>query len=230
MASLQQAAVLELIYFDVMARGLAPACALELSGLPWARRASPDRMALKADHTTYPFGQLPVLVHGEVVVAQSTAIANYIGRQARMLGAGELEHTTSDMLIAAFEVIYQLLTDGVPTAYAKLGERRKGDFDFYRKTLDELLPVQLLALERLLAARHGKWSAAENTVGEIYLATLLYQIRLVHASCLDATPLLKSCTERMLARPELQLVISGRSRYGHWVQYFISAEPPLAPK
>jgi len=52
-----------------------------------------------------PFGQLPIVQDGELVLAQSLAIANYLGRKAKLLGETDEDFGLSQSLLQEMEDI-----------------------------------------------------------------------------------------------------------------------------
>lgn len=173
----------ELRYFPVMAKGLGPALAAEFSGLPWkgstdlnfvtGTGANPSEAwaKLKADS---PFGQLPILTTAEgVMIAQTTAIINYIGKAGGTEGEGH-DFALSQMLIAESEDIYALLQKVVPTVVVK-SKGSQADYDAFWATT---LPSHLQKLEKLCAGK-PKFTATGTSPGELYLFSALHQCVLV---------------------------------------------------
>ena len=186
---------LELRYFDVAAKGLGPTLCAEFSGLNWEGNAS-----LKHDREKWaeikrsggaPFMQQPLLTtqSGEII-AQTVAIVNWIGQKA---GTGGVTNdgcwrswSTSQMLIAEAEDIYDLMQKFVPTKYVALGTgskihgKEKYD-EFWRATL----PKHLIMLEKFMKGKgyhsmeSGGGGGGDPTTGELYLFSMLYQAQQV---------------------------------------------------
>lgn len=62
------------------------------------------------------------------------------------------------------------------------------------------------------------------TVGEIYLWSVLHQIKLVKSTVLDEFAKIVAFYNRLEAREEIQKVLKGESSYGELTQYFIPHE------
>ena len=105
MLSVQQARFLnfatmpiQITYFPVRGR-LLPVLVARAGGLDFEfKTVSPANWPgdLKAK---CPFGQLPIMVDGDVTLAQSIAIANYLGRKAKLLGDTDLDFGLSQSLM-----------------------------------------------------------------------------------------------------------------------------------
>jgi len=140
-----------LTYFPLLAKGLAPALCAELSGISW--KGSKDvgfsfeywgqhKDEIKAKT---PFGQLPMLETPEgMVIGQSIAICNYIGRVAGTEGANPAEFAMSQMLLAEGEDIYALMQKYQPTQFVK--SKAEDNSKFWA----EVLPDHMKKLEALL--------------------------------------------------------------------------------
>mmetsp|Transcript_863 Transcript_863/g.2569 ORF Transcript_863/g.2569 Transcript_863/m.2569 type:complete len:225 (+) Transcript_863:86-760(+) len=220
--------MLTLVYFDVMARGLGPALALERGGAEWKRDPVPEGNQLKADRATYPFGQLPILrdESNGIVVAQTVAIANYIGRKTNTTGATEAEQALSDMLLCEFETFYSLLGKSFSTANAK------ADPKLFAQRRDIDIPAQLSYLEDILKARgkDGVFTPNAASVGESLLFSVIHQIVLCLPEILAPFATVKAWYDKVLAEPAVHKVLNGESPYGKFVQYFCHpTEEELAP-
>jgi glutathione S-transferase len=163
---------LELRYFNVMAKGLGPALVLEYSGLEW--RGSKDlgfHGGLWQDlKPKTPFGQLPLLTlpTGEMI-AQTTAIINYIGKTAGTEGSGS-SYATSQMLLGEAEDLYALMQKFVPTIYVAIDKKLGVEAynDFWLKTAHE----HLEKINRL----SGHDFLGTTLPGALYLFSILHQM------------------------------------------------------
>lgn len=215
----------ELRYFPVMAKGLGPTLVAEHSGLAWKgnkdlgfiARGGPPGNNFTDLKEKLPFGQLPLLttVEGNMV-AQTTAIINYIGKIAGTEGSG-LDYAVSQMLIAEAEDIYAMTNRHVPTIVAPLNQGIKGDKGAYDLFWSEKLPPHLANLERLCAAGSG----FHGTPGGLYLFSILHQLCLVVPSLLEGSTTLASWYANTLTHPHTAKVLAGDSSMGPFKQYFI---------
>ena len=104
----------QLIYFPVYAKGLQLALAAEMSGQDWegitTEADGPNSWKTIKGSGIAPFGQMPLLkTPSGLVIAQSTAIANYIGKKAGMLGSTDEDFALSQMCMAEAEDIYSMM-------------------------------------------------------------------------------------------------------------------------
>jgi glutathione S-transferase len=90
-------------YWPVKGRAEIIRLALVLAGVAWKEEApKPDtkEMKMKAGTAEFPFGQWPLLVDGETVLCQSSAILRHLGRANGMYGKNKNEDYISDCIIA----------------------------------------------------------------------------------------------------------------------------------
>lgn len=220
-------APLELRYFPVMAKGLGCAIVCEYSGLPWMgskelgflARGGPPGKNFADIKASLPFGQLPLLTTAEgEMVAQTTAIINFVGKTAGIEGDGR-DYAVSQMLIAEAEDLYALTNKCVPTIVAPLNQGIKGDKAQYDTFWNEKLPPHLAYLEKLCAAGAG----FHETPGSLYLFSILHQLALVKPGLLKGGKLGKWYAATLADRRTVK-VLAGESSIGELKQYFI-AEP-----
>eukprot|EP01123_Difflugia_compressa_P009440 TRINITY_DN313_c0_g1_i1.p1 TRINITY_DN313_c0_g1~~TRINITY_DN313_c0_g1_i1.p1 ORF type:complete len:213 (-),score=45.31 TRINITY_DN313_c0_g1_i1:153-752(-) len=56
-----------------------------------------------------PFGQLPTLADGDILLGQSLAIARYLARKAHLLGETDREFAVSEMMVQQYDDFYNQL-------------------------------------------------------------------------------------------------------------------------
>jgi glutathione S-transferase len=114
-----------------------------------------------------PFGQLPVLYHNDLVVAQSRTIARYCAKLANIWPENLEENVTADMLMEQAEDIF--------TLFAKA--KYSGDEDAQRSAWQEVkatkLPVKLNSLVKLLGDKNY-FSGNNYHAGDIAVFSTLY--------------------------------------------------------
>ena len=165
-------------YFALNAKGLGPALVAEYSGLPWKGNqgaefdSSKDWKALKPDT---PFGQMPLLTTADGLhIAQTTAIINYIGKQAKTEGDGT-DYIMSQMCLAEGEDLYNLLVKLNPTIL-KPQKCPRAEYDAMWETT---IPAHLAHLEKLSAGEHKhKFSSTGATTGEVCVLRMYFESRL----------------------------------------------------
>lgn len=238
-----------LTYFPVLAKGLAPALCAEHSGLPYKGNRDTGFTGnmwpkLKASGRS-PFDQLPILeTPGKLVVGQTMAICNHIGKVAGTEGKDLQEYTMSQMVMAEGEDLYIQLQKYQPTAFAK--HKSENNAKFWA----EVVPAHLKKLEALMQRRsssgavagclsgicgggggaRGKqvgFTSSGTTPGELLLFSYLYQMQLVNEKFLGAAPRLGAWFNHVKTMPETQRVTSGESAMGAMTQYFIEMQPEL---
>eukprot|EP00930_Biecheleria_cincta_P038383 TRINITY_DN26374_c1_g3_i1.p1 TRINITY_DN26374_c1_g3~~TRINITY_DN26374_c1_g3_i1.p1 ORF type:complete len:231 (+),score=67.97 TRINITY_DN26374_c1_g3_i1:64-756(+) len=214
-----------LTYFPLFAKGLAPALCAELSGLAWKSNkdtgfAMDKWEDLKASGKP-PFGQLPILETDKgMVIGQTTAICNYIGRVSGLEGKDDEDFATSQMLIAAGEDLYNLMQKYQPTKFVKSKSEDNNKF------WSEILPAEAKKLQALLekGPNPAAGFTSSTSVGELYFFAMLHQAVLVTSDCLAPTPALQKWYESMKALPGVAKVLAGDSAFGTLEQYFVPVQ------
>ncbi|CAK9031125.1 unnamed protein product [Durusdinium trenchii] len=222
---------MKLYYFPLMAKGLGPALVAEFSGLPWVGPKDlgftrDDWPKLKESGKCH-FGQLPLLENGSVRVSQCLAIVNYMARLSGMEGATPEEFAMSQSLLAEGEDLYAAMQKFQPTVSVKLGDlgrdgmTRKGDREAFTKFWEEWVPDQMRKLDALV---NGDQFTSTTTVGELYLWSMLHQMKLCQPSLFSGTDQLASFYTRLENDPKVQRVVTGKSSFGELNQYFVNPE------
>lgn len=224
-----------LTYFGVMAKGLAPALVAEMSGRPFKSTVIKDpatewggESGLKASGKC-PFGQLPLLevpARGKTPgqnIAQATAICNYIARIAKrksgLEGNGAAEYAMSQMLMAEGEDLYSGMGKNQTTMMVKeYGPPNKNPKEAAQKWWAENVKEQMQHLEKIITSTEGPgFTKSGTTVGEVYLFSMLHQMKLVKGDVLDGTKGLLAWYEATTAHPSVAKVLDA----GEYKQYFM---------
>jgi len=131
---------MKITYWGMKSRVYLPLLLLHKGGLKydWDKAENWPNHPAKA---VAPFGQLPLLQDGDVVVAQSLAVARYISRKAHLQGETDAEFATSEMLIQEMEDIY--LTMAMAMYHADKADAAK-------KARETTIPGHFAHLEKLL--------------------------------------------------------------------------------
>eukprot|EP00798_Chlamydomonas_sp_ICE-L_P015212 gene15212-21289_t len=115
----------KLCYWPLKGRGEVIRLSLAHKGVAY-EEVVVDRDEMKNNRETYPFGQCPRYIDGDIDLVQSNTIARFIGRKYGMMGETEKEHCMVDMVMEGVEslrsaylkLIYQdLLSDEAKAAY-----------------------------------------------------------------------------------------------------------------
>merc|ERR1712113_850527 len=96
---------------------------------------------------------------GGLVIGQTTAICNYIGRASGLEGKDDQEFAMSQMLVAEGEDLYALMQKYQPTKFVK--EKAEDNKKFWA----EVAPAEFAKLEGLLATTPGDTFTPKPTVG-----------------------------------------------------------------
>ena len=184
--------------------------------------------------------RVPLLEVDGMAIGQCVAIVNYIGRRAGMEGRDAEEFAMSQMLLAEGEDLYAAMQKFVPTVYVPLSEKTtpERNADWWNR----IAPGHLQRLEALVVHRakpaaptslaYGaavaqnlpqaeRFTSSGQTVGEIYLWSMLHQMRLCKPDLLYPFPQLRAFYEQTAALPGVVNVLSGNSPFGPFVQYFV---------
>ena len=228
-----------LSYFGVMAKGLGPALVAEMSGRPWTATTFKDdatgwrgESGLRATGKC-PFGQVPLLevpARGKTPaqnIGQATAICNYIARIAKrksgLEGDSAAEYAMPQMLMAEGEDLYNGLIKNQTTVFAKeYGVGAKGTVEASKKWWAETAKDHIAALEKLLGTTEGPaFTKGGTTVGEVYLFSMLHQVKLVKGTILDDAVGLLAWYDATKANASIAKVLSNESACGEYKQYFM---------
>lgn len=219
-------------YFQLWAKGPAPALALNHSGLDW-KGVFPENWAeLKP---TTPWGHLPVLdVPGIGMIGHELTILNYIGRRSKKVGGFNMkDFTVSSQLMAEAEDIYQALGKIQPTVMAK--DKPKDAVDAFWAGSDATvhnknqgLAVFLSHLEKFHGScgkESGKFTSSGVTIGECKLWSTLHMLKLIKDDVLTEYSALAGFYDTFGALPKTkEIVESGGKMPGAFNQYFLAAE------
>ncbi|KAF8072903.1 Gstp1 [Scenedesmus sp. PABB004] len=93
-----------LFYFPLRGRAEVIKLMFEAKGVEYEVK-DVDYAAMKGDRTTYPFGQCPRLVDGDLDMCQSNAIIRHVARKHGLYGSGEAEAAAVDQIIDGVEDI-----------------------------------------------------------------------------------------------------------------------------
>ena len=212
-------------------QGLGPALVLEHSGLEWNGNASipfSTNLDWKDLKPSTPFGQLPLLttLHGELHIAQTTAIINYVGKVSGMEGENE-SFALSQQLLAEGEDIYNLMVKFVPTLYKRLSgpgvSTTKGSRSDYDNFFAETLPKHLAQIQALITTFSHHCEGSKFLPGELYLFSIIHQACLV-APFISLYPKLQAWYNEIQTSESTQKVLKGESKMGNLNQYFQSAD------
>mmetsp|Transcript_21287 Transcript_21287/g.50478 ORF Transcript_21287/g.50478 Transcript_21287/m.50478 type:complete len:179 (-) Transcript_21287:336-872(-) len=167
---------------------------------------------------------MPILETAEgVVIGQSLAIANFMGRKGDMFGSGDADFAKSQMCFAEGEDIYALLL-GAGLQRWQSAEARGAKAADQAELFAELLPAHVAYLEALCSAGGG-FTSTGATCGELYLVGMLLQVTLAApagGAILDAHPKLKAWFTTTMARPAVKSVLEGKSAIGKMDVYFVT--------
>jgi len=210
----QKGDVVEVHYFPSRGRAEAIRLMLEFAGVDYEDKfyARDEWASVHKKSGKFPFGQMPLLVHGTTRVAQSQAIVRHIARLTGMAGKNESEVTQADELAGYVEDLRKPYGALVYNASA-----RELKAAFMRDTLQPAFA----RLEARLVANGGFYGGGAHFVGNdyTYADVMLYDVcdcyqRLVDASA-SATlneqyPMLMGFQRKFEALPNIKAYISSK--------------------
>jgi glutathione S-transferase len=142
-----------------------------------------------------PFGQLPIMVDGNLMLGQSLAIANYLAKKAKLLGDSDEDFGLSQSLMQEAADIQSDARDGMSNF------REPAKKPGYEAFVAEKLPLHLGNLEKLVK---GDKFTSSLTVGELALFLILNRLLDVLPGALDKFPKVKAFYQRVLALPRVK--------------------------
>jgi len=120
-----------------------------------------------------PFGQVPILVDGDLVVAQGNSIARLLAKRANLLGETDREYAINDSLLEEANDLFTILGK----AHYGGGDKKEA----YEKALVESYPPHFQRLEKLLGGQD--YFTGKLLIGDFAIFSTLNII-------LDSTPTL----------------------------------------
>jgi len=192
-------AVYRLTYFNLWAKGPAPALALSHSGLKHELVYPKDWSKEKGKAT---FSKLPMLqVEGGPTISHELAILNFIGRVVpKMAGENTHDYLVSQQLMCESEDIYAKLTRFQPTT-SKKEKVTKEELDaFWSKPPNMMVHNREQGLHgnlRLLDDFYETTSSG-TSIGECKLYSTLHLLRMIDGSVLETYGFLTISTKRHL--------------------------------
>eukprot|EP00747_Dinoflagellata_sp_TGD_P164636 gnl/TRDRNA2_/TRDRNA2_184837_c0_seq1.p1 gnl/TRDRNA2_/TRDRNA2_184837_c0~~gnl/TRDRNA2_/TRDRNA2_184837_c0_seq1.p1 ORF type:complete len:330 (-),score=44.85 gnl/TRDRNA2_/TRDRNA2_184837_c0_seq1:128-1117(-) len=231
------ASPVKLIYFPVLAKGIAPALALEFAGMQWEAEFPDDWPTLKPNT---PFGELPVLdVPGFGMVGHEIAILNFIGRRKPAIaGLTEKDFLISQQCMQEGEDIYKRLGTYQDTIMVK-DKCTPEEYEELWSAADPTVHnrkqgvhVHLLRLQQLQVdvagqegADAGMFTSTGETLGELKLWTSLHFLVLIKPDILEGYPTLAVFYDRIGSDARTQAILETGGKFpGPFKQYFIPRE------
>eukprot|EP01012_Entosiphon_sulcatum_P009726 TRINITY_DN15554_c0_g1_i2.p1 TRINITY_DN15554_c0_g1~~TRINITY_DN15554_c0_g1_i2.p1 ORF type:complete len:203 (+),score=50.67 TRINITY_DN15554_c0_g1_i2:652-1260(+) len=201
-------APIKIIYFPVRARQFIAALVAEIGNLDYEiETVTEEWLKMKADA---PFGQLPILIDGDIRMAQSLAIARYLARKADLLGKPDADFAQSEQLLQEAEDLYIASATNLPKTWSKA---KPEGFDTF---LHETVPRHLGYLEKLV--KDGKFTS-EITIGELAVYAVLNLIRNVKDDILEGFPGVTAVYDRIASHPKVTAWVAASPQ-----AYFVKPE------
>lgn len=231
-----------LTYWPLFAKGIAPAIALEVSGLPWQLGAAPgskgtgdiwsEWLEMKPNTS---WGFLPNLETGDGGrIGSELAILQYLARCAPMLdGATDADIRISQELLHQSEELYQKIAKNVPTTMDPNKDPNAfGDWwlgnDPTTHSNAQGLQVYLNQFENFyisVGGAGGRFTSQGSTIGEIKLYATLACLILIDNEILRDYPNLLEFYLGWEANPAVKNLLDRAMGEWGWNQYFIAPPP-----
>jgi len=185
-------------YFALRARGEAIRLSLADAGVKYKeenpKEWSEERIA-GVDSGLLPFGQLPLLIHGDISLVQSGSILRYLGQTFNLAGVSKKEHILVDQLLGAAEDLRTLLFGLIYKS--KQEEKAK---ETHLKQAHE----HFENIERILKRTKSDYLASKQfTVADAAWFDLLDGHVRIYSDFLQSHPLLKAWYDRVTSRPNI---------------------------
>jgi len=173
-----------LYYWGIKARAQLAVLVAAYAGQPLDWNKQPDWPGLKP---STPFGQLPYLEDGDVKLAQSGAIARYLGRKFGLQGESDADFAHSEQLIEESQDIFTAL---VKANYSP------NKAEAYTEAFATTIPNHLANLEKLL---NGDRFTSKTTTGELAIFNVINIALDLEAGLLGNFPGLQAFYNRIAA-------------------------------
>lgn len=171
---------LELTYFDIHGGRAEPArIALHMGGVPFTDTRIPPKSFADVKES-YPFGQLPILRVGELVLSQNNAIHRYVGQLTGLYPADPLAAACCDEVLEALEDVNHKFARSLHIADPERFEATR------KKVVAGPLSFAVERVGQLLTRRGGVWFAG----GALSMADLkcFVWVRTLSSGQLDHVP------------------------------------------
>merc|ERR1711924_61876 len=222
----------KLNYFPLTAKGFGVSLVLQESGIEWEpndlggaglktlKEAFPVwGGGLKAKST--PFHQLPVLYADGLEIGQCTAICQFIGKKADMLGDSDRDYAVGAMLLRTADEVYDAMYKDLPAIVDKVHSYDHKTKESYEKLFGETIPGFLGNLEPMCTTDAG-FTTSGCTPGELYLFAFLHQLQMCESGTLDKFGKIQAWYQRTLSRPSVEKVLAGEGPIGTMEFMFFS--------
>ena len=183
-------------YWGIKARAQLAILVAAYAGQELIWNKEPDWPGLKP---ATPFGQLPFLEDGDVKIAQSGAIARYLGRKFGLQGESDADFAQSEQLIEESQDIF--------TAVAK-AQYSPNKAEAYTEAFATEVPKHFELLEKLL---QGDKFTSATTTGEIAIFGVINIILDLEAGALANFPGLQAFYNRIAANPGVAAYIAANT-------------------
>ncbi|XP_052245096.1 glutathione S-transferase P-like [Dreissena polymorpha] len=140
-----------------------------------------------------PFGQAPMVKHGDQELVQSNAILRYLGRKYDLYGDGPLEQYRMDML-----------TDHVEDIRSEYSRMIYHNYDNGKDEYIKSIPTKFAPVEKFLKSWGNEYIGKKISFADYNLCDLLDIHEVLSPGCLAQFPSLTAYHARVLARPHIQ--------------------------
>ncbi|XP_002731486.1 S-crystallin 4-like [Saccoglossus kowalevskii] len=160
----------------------------------------------------FPFGTVPCLEVDGVMLAQSSAIACYLGNEFGFSGKNNLEKAKVDMIMDAFG---DLLKVAGKWYFAADEDAKAAAVEEYNT---KTCPAIYGGLEKILVANNGGdgyYVGNEVTIADIAFVVTWEMTKMLNPQMLDSYPKQKALKDRVLALPKIAEWVKKRPETEH---------------
>nr|AGU68336.1 sigma class glutathione S-transferase [Sinohyriopsis cumingii] len=169
------------------------------------RRVSREEWAELKKET--PFGQIPVLEVDGKPLAQSYAIARFLGREFGLAGSSNWESAQIDQVM---DLVEDLRRELLKVIFEKEPDKKK---DLEQKLQDEVFPKFIVFFQKLLENTGGQYFVGSSlSLADLAVLDLFDTPLQMYPSLLDKSPALQAHRKLLESSPKLDEYLKSRKK------------------
>ncbi|CAD5213731.1 unnamed protein product [Bursaphelenchus okinawaensis] len=155
---------------------------------------------IRKDKTRFPYGQMPILMIGDTLIAQSHAIIRYVAAEANLAGRNKVEAAEIGQL---YELCHELFEPLIPYLRVTLGIWRGDKKKMYKEVVVPNVQKYAPLIEDHIGA-NGYVHKSGISYVDFYLADNVMAFQNYHPDLFDSYPNILALKEKFLQMPELK--------------------------